>query len=151
MKRFLIMIICSMLMLSVSGCRKEKEEVPADQPPQSAQKREVDMDLSPMSFQMLFATIENIENNPHKYEGKVIKIAGKFATEQNSHSGEEVYCVYQLDGPGCCQAAMSLVFGNSDRQLPQMEEWTTAVGRYDCEVIDGVEYWGLYDVEIVNE
>ena len=150
MKRFLIMIICSMLMLSVSGCQKEEKEVPADLP-QTAEERKVDMNLSPMSFQMLYATIENIENNPHKYQGKIIQISGKFATEQNSHSGETVYCLYQLDGPGCCQAAMSLELRNSGSELPQLEEWATAVGRYDCEVIDGVEYWGLYDVEIVNE
>ena len=46
---------------------------------------------------------------------------------------------------------MSLELRNSGSELPQLEEWATAVGRYDCEVIDGVEYWGLYDAEIVNE
>ena len=150
MKRLLIIIICALMSLSVSGCVKEEPEQPTDLP-QTAEERKVDMNLSPMSFQMLYATIENIENNPHKYQGKIIQISGKFATEQNSHSGETVYCLYQLDGPGCCQAAMSLELRNSGSELPQLEEWATAVGRYDCEVIDGVEYWGLYDAEIVNE
>lgn len=99
---------------------KSKEEdvaEPDSKEPEKADKS-VDIDLTQMSSDMVYATVYQLLNQPEEYVGKQIKMKGNYyaswyvPTKQYYH-----YAIIQ-DATACCSQGLEFVWGDGSHKYP---------------------------------
>ncbi len=112
---------------------------------------EVDYDLARSSSTMAYAQVFNILVEPEKYDGKKIRVHGKFAVYEYKENGEERrdYACLVSDPTACCDQAIEFTLKDDvfPDNYPKEEESFTVSGifrihqknGYDCaELVDAV-------------
>lgn len=103
----------------------------------------VDLDLTQMNANMIYAEVFNMLIEPENYENKNIKISGYFNVFTNENTNEKYYAIIIPDALECCQQGLELVWlgEHSLDEYPSQGEKITIVGRYTIrELENGITY-----------
>lgn len=103
----------------------------------------VDLDLTQMNANMIYAEVFNMLIEPENYENKNIKISGYFNIFTNENTNEKYYAIIIPDALECCQQGLELVWlgEHSLDEYPSQGEKITIVGRYTIrELENGITY-----------
>lgn len=78
----------------------------------------VDIDLTEMGSDMVYATVYQLMVNPETYKGKTICMSGSYyATYYEPTSKYYHYCVIQ-DATACCSQGMEFIWGDGNHEYP---------------------------------
>lgn len=103
----------------------------------------VDLDLTQMNANMIYAEVFNMLIEPENYENKNIKISGYFNIFTNENTNEKYYAIIIPDALECCQQGLELVWlgEHSLDEYPSQGEKITIIGRYTIrELENGITY-----------
>lgn len=104
---------------------------------------QVDLDLTQMNANMIYAEVFNMLIEPENYENKNIKISGYFNIFTNENTNEKYYAIIIPDALECCQQGLEIVWlgEHSLEEYPAQGEKITIVGRYTIrELENGITY-----------
>ena len=84
----------------------------------NAPEASVDVDLSVMDSEMIYATVYQIMSDPEQYVGKTFRIEGKFyVTYDEMTKNQYYYCVIK-DATECCAQGLEFVWGDGSHIYP---------------------------------
>ena len=84
----------------------------------NAPEAAVDMDLSVMDSDMIYATVYQMMSDPEQYVGKTFRIEGKFyVTYDEMTKNQYYYCVIK-DATECCAQGLEFVWGDGSHIYP---------------------------------
>ncbi len=104
---------------------------------------QVDLDLTQMNANMIYAEVFNMLIEPENYENKNIKISGYFNVFTNENTNEKYYAIIIPDALECCQQGLEIVWlgEHSPDEYPTQGEKITIIGRYTIrELENGITY-----------
>lgn len=104
--------------------RKNDQQNTDTQTPESVQgsvnapEASVDVDLSVMDSDMIYATVYQMMSDPEQYVGKTFRIEGKFyVTYDEMTKNQYYYCVIK-DATECCAQGLEFVWGDGSHIYP---------------------------------
>lgn len=104
--------------------QKNDQQNTDTQTPESVQKSvnapeaSVDVDLSVMDSDMIYATVYQMMSDPEQYVGKTFRIEGKFyVTYDEMTKNQYYYCVIK-DATECCAQGLEFVWGDGSHIYP---------------------------------
>ena len=84
----------------------------------NAPEASVDVDLSVMDSDMIYATVYQMMSDPEQYVGKTFRIEGKFyVTYDEMTKNQYYYCVIK-DATECCAQELEFVWGDGSHIYP---------------------------------
>lgn len=84
----------------------------------NAPEASVDVDLSVMDSDMIYATVYQMMSDPEQYVGKKFRIEGKFyVTYDEMTKNQYYYCVIK-DATECCAQGLEFVWGDGSHIYP---------------------------------
>lgn len=84
----------------------------------NAPEAAVDVDLSVMDSDMIYATVYQMMSDPEQYVGKTFRIEGKFyVTYDEMTKSQYCYCVIK-DATECCAQGLEFVWGDGSHIYP---------------------------------
>ena len=84
----------------------------------NAPEASVDVDLSVMDSDMIYATVYQMMSDPEQYVGKTFRIEGKFyVTYDEMTKNQYCYCVIK-DATECCAQGLEFVWGDGSHIYP---------------------------------
>lgn len=84
----------------------------------NAPEASVDVDLSVMDSDMIYATVYQMMSDPEQYVGKTFRIEGKFyVTYDEMTKNQYYYCVIK-DATECCAQGLEFVWGDGSHIHP---------------------------------
>lgn len=84
----------------------------------NAPEASVDVDLSVMDSDMIYATVYQMMSDPEQYVGKTFRIEGKFyVTYDEMTKNQYYYCVIK-DATECCAQGLEFVLGDGSHIYP---------------------------------
>lgn len=84
----------------------------------NAPEASVDVDLSVMDSDMIYATVYQMMSDPDQYVGKTFRIEGKFyVTYDEMTKNQYYYCVIK-DATECCAQGLEFVWGDGTHIYP---------------------------------
>ena len=84
----------------------------------NAPEASVDVDLSVMDSDMIYATVYQMVSDPEQYVGKTFRIEGKFyVTYDEMTKNQYYYCVIK-DATECCAQGLEFVWGDGSHIYP---------------------------------
>lgn len=84
----------------------------------NAPEAAVDVDLSVMDSDMIYATVYQMMSDPEQYVGKTFRIEGKFyVTYDEMTKSQYYYCVIK-DATECCAQGLEFVWGDGSHIYP---------------------------------
>lgn len=84
----------------------------------NAPEAAVDVDLSVMDSDMIYATVYQMMSDPEQYVGKTFRIEGKFyVTFDEMTKNQYYYCVIK-DATECCAQGLEFVWGDGSHIYP---------------------------------
>lgn len=84
----------------------------------NAPEASVDVDLSVMDSDMIYATVYQMMSDTEQYEGKTFRIEGKFyVTYDEMTKNQYYYCVIK-DATECCAQGLEFVWGDGSHIYP---------------------------------
>lgn len=84
----------------------------------NAPEAAVDVDLSVMDSDMIYATVYQMMSDPEQYVGKTFRIEGKFyVTYDEMTKNQYYYCVIK-DATECCAQGVEFVWGDGSHIYP---------------------------------
>lgn len=101
---------------------------------QVPQVRNIDIDLTQMSNIMAFSQVNNITMTPEDYQGKVIKMKGKFLSEIDTGSNTRYYACLIIDAAACCAQGLGFVPKDGyayPEDFPEPDGEITVTGTFD--------------------
>ncbi len=98
----------------------------------------VDIDLTRMNANMVYAEVFNMLIEPEFYEGKSVRMAGKMYIPQQIEGAPRYACIVQ-DATACCSAGLGFSFADESPlvHIPDDGEFITVRGTYTCQEEDG--------------
>ena len=104
--------------------QKDDQQNTDTQTPESVQgsvnapEASVDVDLSVMDSDMIYATVYQMMSDPEQYVGKTFRIEGKFyVTYDEMTKSQYYYCVIK-DATECCAQGLEFVWGDGSHIYP---------------------------------
>ncbi len=108
----------------------------------------VDVDLTKMSANMVFAEVFGMMSDPKSYIGKKIKINGEMAIYADPSAGKAYYACIIKDALACCTSGME--FELTEGEYPQSGENFTVIGTFTTYNEGDLTYCRLADAVIVK-
>lgn len=110
--------------LTKEDTQKNDQQNTDTQTPESVQgsvnapEASVDVDLSVMDSDMIYATVYQMMSDPEQYVGKTFRIEGKFyVTYDEMTKNQYYYCVIK-DATECCAQGLEFVWGDGSHIYP---------------------------------
>lgn len=82
---------------------------PSETPPVSKEDAEIDVDLTELSTTMVYSEIYNMMLSPESYEGKTVRMKGKYICYEDPQSGKEYFACIVTDAAACCAQGFEFV------------------------------------------
>ncbi len=78
--------------------------IPASPPPGAppSNKNGIDIDLATMNRTMVYSQVFEMLSNPSRYRGKRVRMAGTYATFEDSEGGKRYHACIISDAMACC-------------------------------------------------
>ncbi|EGC03349.1 MAG: hypothetical protein IJL33_04970 [Ruminococcus sp.] len=67
---------------------------------------DIDIDLTGLNANMLYAQVYEMTSDPEKYEGKTVRANGTFAYTADPNTGGEYFAVFIADAAACCSQGL---------------------------------------------
>ena len=150
---FLLFTLCVCLLLCVSCAGKSTAPASPDSNSGKNQSRtqRLDLDLSKMSNTVVYAEINNIQEDPSKYLGKTIRLRGLYAYYREPSTGVSYYACVIPDATACCMQGLEFVPA-AEPQDPDnyLEDSTdiTVTGRLEVYVEGSITYPHLVNASV---
>ncbi len=97
-----------------------------DSPDVSYQRGEVQIDLSNMNSDMLYANVFGMVSSPADYEGVTVRMKGTAISAYDEATGNTYYACFISDAAACC--SQGLEYYLSEGEYPEDDEEITVVG-----------------------
>lgn len=170
MKKLLSLIAAAIMLVSLTSCgtdntvtdnqstqtSAEATSENSSRPVLLSDSSNYDIDLASMSSTMVYSEVYAMVNEPDKYIGKKVRMAGQFAlysafdTEGNPIPGQNYYACVIADATACCSQGIEFVLAG-DYKYPQdyPDLWSDIVvsgifntydehGKIYCHLVDAV-------------
>ncbi len=102
MKRIISIVLCAILIMSMTGCGDADNQAVREPLPAAAASSELDIDLTVMSGTMVYSEVYNMVSAPEDYIGKRIRMSGLFDVYYDEDSGDNYYACIIQDATACC-------------------------------------------------
>ncbi|SFG67113.1 hypothetical protein [Oribacterium sp. WCC10] len=113
----------------------------------------IDIDLTSMNADMVYAEVFDMMMEPEEYVGKIIKMEGLFTTFRDETDGNVYFgCIIQ-DALGCCAQGMEFFVTDEYHypdDFPKEGNSVCVVGRFDRYQEGEAEYYALVDSKLVE-
>lgn len=114
---------------------------------------EVEVDLTTMNADMVYATVYDMTQNPGDYRGRVVRMTGPYYHSYLEETGNDYYYVIIQDATACCAQGLEFVWGAGDHAYPDdyPADGTQVVvcGRFETYEENGVHYAHLVDASLM--
>lgn len=103
----------------------------------------VDIDMTKMSSDMVYATVYQMMSEPESYVGKVIRIRGNYSAVWYEPTAQYYHYVMIQDATACCGQGLEFVWGDGSHSYP--EEYPkenaeiTVTGKFETYTEEGDE------------
>ena len=145
--KFWVKVSVFVLVFVLCSCSKKAVEVPQVGEPVALQSVEVspnvkelpavDIDLTRMNANMVYAEVFNMLIEPEFYEGKTVRIRGSLHIPEQLEGAPPYSCIV-WDATACCPAGLGFYLADdADITMPEEDEIITVVGTYTCTELDG--------------
>ncbi|NLT08895.1 MAG: hypothetical protein GXY08_05265 [Ruminococcus sp.] len=111
---------------------------------------EIDIDLTQLDSNMVYAQVFDMVNNSDNYLGKTVKAKGPFSYFQET-DGREFYAVLISDATACCSQGIEFVLdGNFSYpdDYPSIGTNITVVGKFNYYEEEGYTYCQLIEADM---
>ena len=118
------------MMLSLSACGIKKSSTPAGV--------RCDIDISTYSTTMAYSQVNDFNQNPKNYGGKIIKMTGTFDVE--TANGRNYYSCNIKDSGACCSAKLVFVLKDDLKypdDYPKIGDTITVMGKFETYIENG--------------
>jgi hypothetical protein len=115
-----------------------------------ASGKEVDIDLTKLDANMLYAQISDMVNNSGSYEGKMVRVGGQFAYYQDD-IGREYFAALVSDATACCSQGIEFVLDGEHKypdDYPQVGDNIIVTGEFGSYEEDGYTYCQLKHADV---
>lgn len=103
---------------------------------------EVDIDISVMNSDMIYATVYQLVSAPEQYIGKRIKIKGNHYSQYYEETGLTYHFALIQDAAACCAQGLEFEMA-SGLEYPNEEEEVVVVGTFETYEEQGLTYCTL--------
>ena len=127
------------------------EELPDDEPSQSASN--LDVDLTTLSSTMVYSEVYNMMYEPDRYVGKRIKMDGQFAVYEDPNTGAVYTACIIMDATACCSQGLEFVLAGEKTypdDYPELGSEITVTGTFQLYDENGATYCHLVDAEMAD-
>ncbi|MBR4767716.1 MAG: hypothetical protein IK088_01945 [Lachnospiraceae bacterium] len=150
MKRFLCVMLAFILALALLGCSGS-----AGDSGSSAEKDEygVDLDLSVLSGNVVYAEVYNMTTAPEKYIGETVKIRGNFSVYIDDSTGAVYYACVIPDATACCSNGIEFTLKDPRKypdEYPKLGSVITVVGTFGTYYEGANRYCTLTDASLLD-
>ncbi|HBD68378.1 MAG TPA: hypothetical protein DC014_03795 [Treponema sp.] len=154
--KVLVKVSVFLLVFVLCSCSKKAVEVPQVGEPVALQSVEVspsvkelpavDIDLTRMNANMVYAEVFNMLIEPDYYEGKSVRMNGLMYIPEQIEGSPRYACIVQ-DATACCSAGLGFSFANESDlpSIPKDGDFITVRGTYTCIEEDGFSTIVLVD------
>lgn len=112
---------------------------------------DVDYDLSAMNKDMVYATVYQMMVGPEDYEGKMVRMQGKYYATYIPEEEQYYHVVIIKDALACCAQGIEFVWGDGSHvypdDYPEQESEVVVTGRFETyrSDVDGLLYCHLVE------
>lgn len=111
---------------------------------------EIDIDLTQLDSNMVYAQVADLVNNGDKYLGKTVKAKGPFSYFQET-DGREFFAVLISDATACCAQGIEFIWEGDHSypdDYPSIGTEITVVGKFNYYKEDFYTYCQLLDADM---
>ena len=134
------LVLAVLLVCMVFSCAIAEEETP------------VDLDLTFMNGNMLYAQVWQMMETPDEYAGAIVRVAGKFSYCQDPDTGKEYFAALIPDAAACCAQGMEFIWEGEHvypEDYPEVGKDILVTGRFETYEENGYLYIQLADAELI--
>ena len=107
----------------------------------SYSEKDIDIDLTTMGSDMIYANIYQMMTEPSSYEGKVIRIVGNYNANWYEPTKQYIHCVIIQDATACCAQGMEFIWDDGSHvypdEYPKNDTEITVTGVFETYQDDG--------------
>ena len=107
----------------------------------------VDIDISVMGSDMVYATVNQLMIDPNSYIGKTIKVEGMYYSSLYKETGKTYHFLLIQDAQACCKQGLEFVLAD-ESGYPEENQNATIVGTFETYEEDGATYCNLINAVI---
>ena len=112
----------------------------------------VDIDLTVMSSDMVYATVYQLMFESDDYVGKTIKVRGNYLASWYDKTQQYYHCVIIQDATACCAQGLEFIWGDGSHAYPDdypaNDTEVEIIGEFETYVEDGYEYCRLKNASL---
>lgn len=109
----------------------------------------VDIDMTVMSSDMIYATVYQLVVDPDSYTDKIIRIKGNYYSTYYEPTDQIYHYAIIQDATACCAQGLEFVLKDSN-EYPEEDEEIVVTGRFEAYAEEGYLYCKLSDAVIEN-
>ncbi len=124
-------------------------EAPTVQSATVSVSTDVDVDLTVLSSTMVYSQVQSMMNEPDKYQGKSVRMAGEFAVSENAN--RNYYACLIRDASACCAKGIEFLWAGDHsypEDYPKQGTYITVVGDFDSYYEGEQMYIQLVDAQV---
>ena len=109
---------------------------------------DIDIDLTTLTPNLVYAQVYDMVNTPDKYIGKKVRARGNFAYTHDNATNGDYFAVFIADAAACCQQGMEFVLAGEHKypdDYPESGTVITVEGEFNTYTENGWTYCQLKD------
>lgn len=118
----------------------------------TASDENVDIDLTVMSSDMVYATVYQLMFESEDYVGKTVKMRGTYYATWYERTQKYYHCVIIKDATACCSQGLEFIWEDGNHiypdEYPEDETEVEVTGEFEIYTEDGYEYCRLKDASL---
>ncbi len=129
--------------------QSEKTGLTAAQLPAAPADVEIDLDLTKMNANMIYAEVSSIMTDPSQYVGKIVRMQGPCYSVYYDATGLTYYAVIIQDATACCSQGLEYILAD-ETLYPADDTEIVVTGRFETYEELGTTYCHLVDATIAR-
>lgn len=114
--------------------------------------KNVDIDLTVMDSDMVYATVYQLMFESKDYVGKTVKMKGTYYATWYERTAQYYHCVIIKDATACCAQGIEFIWGDGSHvypdEYPADETEVEVTGEFEIYTEDGYEYCRLKNASL---
>lgn len=138
----------------VSSSSAEASSSEAEQPQRvgaDAANGDIDVDLTILDSNIVYAQVFDMVNNPDNYRGKRVKATGTLAHTTDTSGTKDYFAVFIADASACCQQGLEFERAGDFKypdDYPEIDSEITVTGEFDTYMEGDYQYCVLRNAEM---
>lgn len=111
----------------------------------------IDVDLTGLESNIVYAQVFDMVNNPDNYTDKTVKAHGTFAHTTDESGEKDYFAVFIADASACCQQGIEFVWAGDHKypdDYPEEGKEITVVGKFGTYTEGEYQYCVLTDAQM---